>query len=162
MGREVGGLFVKGSSKAYRDRSESRSHYQQMFCNHSWLLETLRAEFPGGSDLPECDKEGHSLEPPNHCPRPISGIPAGSAFLGTPPGPRSLEDYLDGHINLAGKKGTEISGKLLLVPVFAIFWHTQPTLSGFPACPGTQASHFRKFWQQNLQNSNFKKKRGES
>ena len=28
---------------------------------------------------------------------------------------------------------------------------------GFPACPGMQAWHFRKFWQQNLEHSTLKK-----
>lgn len=51
---------------------------------------------------------------------------------------------------------------MLLVAVFVIFWHLHPKLAGFAACLGTQAWHFRKFWQQNLGNSTFKKKRGES
>lgn len=101
-GKEEASLF-KRSSKDYRERQ-------------SWVLiqlptDVLQSLLAAGdmerwssqvvADLPECDKEGHSLEPSNHCQRPVSEFQLGSASLGTPPGPWGLEDYLDGHINLA-------------------------------------------------------------
>lgn len=96
-----------------RDRSESWSNYEQMFCNAPGRWRNWDLKFPVGCKPAWMWQGGPFIRAPNHCQRPVSGFQVGSASIGMPPGPWDLEDYLEGHINLAKWEGTEISGKLL-------------------------------------------------